>query len=135
MAVRAKELQHSAEPLHDYDDNFLDCRIDHDWKIIGMFHQGNETRRLAICKNCDSDRYQRWMPNGDALPTIYRYADGYQIEGGGVTRRDVRRELMGRRTVYQTEGTMRAALDRKAKNVRKRSTKTRPAARALRAVK
>lgn len=134
MAVRAKELQRSADALADYDDRYLDCRMGHDWKIVGMFHQGTETRRLSICKGCDTDRYQRWTPSGDALPTIFRYADGYCIEGGGVSRRDVRRELMGRRTVYQSEGTMRSALDRKAKNVRKRSTANRPA-RALRAVK
>lgn len=112
-----KHLRRSAvdELLADYDPTYLECRVDHSWNIIGIFQQGGEFRRLAICRNCDMDRYQRWTASGATLPTLYRRPDDYKLPGE-VTKTDVRRSILGTSTIYQTEGTMRAAKARSANN-------------------
>jgi hypothetical protein len=96
----------------DYPDTFLECRAtQHRWQRVGLYHAYGEIVRVLTCERCGCDRRDYWSARGVRLRnSTYDHPDGYSIGDGGVATQDVRRELMNRVTVYDTEASMRDAL-------------------------
>jgi len=94
----------------DYDDKFLECRVDrHRWKRIGFYHQSGAIVRASMCERCGCDRHQFWSPGGSILRNSYDYPDGYKISGG-VEAWEVRTEVMSRAVIYDSSDAMHEAL-------------------------
>jgi hypothetical protein len=94
-----------------YPDKYLSCRsIGHQWKVIGLFHQGPDVVRALLCGRCDMDRHDYWTRGGERLGSRYHQPDGYRIGDGGASTWEVRREVLNRVTVYDSEDRMMAHL-------------------------
>lgn len=100
-----------AKQVKAYDDTYLTCRdLRHVWQLVGYYRSpGGIVRRLLDCQRCGTQRADRWRPNGEREASSYSYADAYQIESGFDTY-EVRKEVMSRATIYQSEAAMIAAL-------------------------
>lgn len=95
----------------DYPDKFLECRsLAHRWRQIGFYHANGEVVRALMCERCGTDRHDYWSRSGARLRNSYSYSDGYSIGNGGVSRWEVRQEVLSRVTVYDSAEAMNAAL-------------------------
>jgi hypothetical protein len=97
---------------HDYPDTYLECRaLQHRWKRIGLYHAYGEIVRVLTCERCGCDRRDYWSARGVRLRnSTYDHPDGYSIGNGGVSSHEVRKELISRVQVYDTEAEMRDAI-------------------------
>lgn len=106
-----KRAAEAGEALDNYDETFLECRdLHHPWRVLGFYRVGAEIRRRLICSRCSTEATDVWRPNGERIKRGYKYVEGYNIKGGGVTPFDVRREVLARVTVYDNEANMVNAL-------------------------
>jgi hypothetical protein len=95
-----------------YPDQFLECRaLQHRWVVIGYYHANGEVNRSVTCERCHTDRHDRWSRNGTRLGASYDYADGYAIHAGEPVRAyEVRREVLSRVTVYDSQDALNDAI-------------------------
>lgn len=94
---------------------YLECRdLRHPWSIVGSFYATvngrKEVHRKLVCARCGTEATDRWSPRGNRINRVYKYAEGYQVEGVRIKPVDVRREVLNRVTVFATEDEMVAGL-------------------------
>lgn len=104
--------RNAKEALSTQTDEFLECRdLRHPWTAVGMFYVGKEIHRKLVCARCETEAVDRWTPKGGRINRQYKYPQGYQAHVGiRIKPVDVRREVLTRVPVYNTEQEMMAAL-------------------------
>lgn len=106
-----KEKREAAEALHESKDEFLECRdLRHPWKVQGLFYVGAEIHRRLVCPRCKTVATDRWTPRGERIARQYQYPKGYQAKGVRIRPIDVRKEVLTRVDVWETEEDMKASL-------------------------
>lgn len=100
-----------AKQVRQYDDVYLTCRdLRHRWQLVGFYRSPDGlVRRLLDCERCGTQRADRWRLSGEREPSSYSYVDGYSVEEGMDTY-EVRKEVLHRATIYNSEAAMIAAL-------------------------
>lgn len=92
--------------LDQYEESFLECRgLAHAWSSVGFFQDGGYVSRLVRCARCGTEKVQTMRTNGSFVRNRYEHPEGYLIAGGGVTKTDVRYEVL-RRASSQTYGSL-----------------------------
>lgn len=106
-----KEKREAAEALHESKDDYLVCRdLRHPWEIQGMFYVDAEIHRRLVCPRCKTVATDRWTPRGVRIARHYQYPKGYQTPGVRIRPVDVRKEVLQRFDVFDTEDDMKASL-------------------------
>lgn len=105
--VAGGKPKNASEALGQQTTEFLECRdLRHPWTIVGMFYVGREVHRKLVCERCGTEAVDRWTPKGNRIRRQYYYAKGYQTKGVKIRPVDVRREVLTRFTVYESEEQM-----------------------------
>jgi hypothetical protein len=106
---KLKVVPVTEEPEHtldQYEDAFLECRgLAHAWSSIGFFQDGGYVSRLVRCARCGTEKVQTMRTNGTFVRNRYEHPEGYLMTSGGVTKSDVRYEVL-RRASNQTYGSL-----------------------------
>jgi hypothetical protein len=109
--VKTSDVDKVEELDSSYPDTYLECRsVGHRWKVIGFYHQGGEIVRALLCDRCDMDRHDYWSRQGARLRNSYIQPGGYGITNGGVSKHEVRQEVLNRVDVYDSAEAMNAAI-------------------------
>lgn len=95
----------------------LQCRdLRHPWSVVGLFyvkiHGKQEIHRRLVCSRCGTEATDRWTPGGGRINRQYKYVEGYEAKGLRIKPKDVRREVLNRVDVYESEEDMLGALFR-----------------------
>lgn len=101
----------SPSQLRKYDDKFLDCRLQHNFKTVGFFRTSDGyTRRRLECQRCKALGTDTFTALGErAKPRQYVLPVGYTLPGGAELT-DIRREVMRRATIFPNETALLAAV-------------------------
>lgn len=101
-------VKRAAETLSETTQEMLDCRdLRHPWEVVGQpFYVGAEIRRKLVCLRCGTEATDRWTPKGKRVARAYKYAKGYQAKGVRIRPTDVRREVLKRVEVFDSEDAM-----------------------------
>lgn len=104
--VPVPEPDKTAEQLHHYDDTYLDCRgLAHTWASVGFFADAGHISRLARCTHCGTEKIVTMRQNGALVQSRYAHPEGYLFKEGGVSKADVRHEVIVR-AAGQTYGSL-----------------------------
>lgn len=99
--------------LQHYEEEFLECRgLAHSWASVGFFNDGAYVSRLVRCSRCSTEKIVTIRRDGAFVRTRYEHPEGYLIAGGGVTKADVRYEVIkrARSNTYSSLQTLRESL-------------------------
>lgn len=111
MARKTAAQRDAEAAVHEYDDVYLTCRgLQHVWRVVGFYRNNGSVRRVLDCERCGTQRSDDWRLNGERWPSRYQYAPGYQLKGVHVALSDVRREMISRATIFDSESQMIEAL-------------------------
>lgn len=102
----------AAAQLAEYDEALLDCRdIRHAWDRLGQpYRSGTEIHSQLVCSRCGTVRTRVWRSKAKKVSNLYaNRPKGYRIKGGA-TAYDVRKEILRRFTVFDSEDAMYLAV-------------------------
>lgn len=115
-----------AQRLHDLPEDFLRCRdLRHAMEPLGAFRRGMEVHRTVICVRCNTERTDVWrIDTGARERAQYKYSKGYQVQGlGPIQAFEIRREVMDRVTIFETQEDMLQAVFRRQARAKKKARK------------
>jgi hypothetical protein len=100
---------------------FLECRVQHDWKVVGHYHADGLIVRSSMCARCGCDRWQRWTAGGTRYATRYSHPDGYRVKGG-VPTWEVRMAVLKQVTIYDSAEALTKAMKKSIETRKSRDT-------------
>lgn len=122
QAASPRQRREAGEALHETTKEFLECRdLRHHWSAVGMFWVGAEVHRKLVCERCDTVATDVWSKKGERIQRAYKYPPGYQVKGIRITPIDIRREVLTRVKVYDTEEQLMKSLMTRGTKARKRA--------------